>query len=359
MHGIFVNVETGDVLELSENNSANTMKQTIMSMNDYENIQVVTMDMANGYKGMIEEILPYATIVIDKFHVVQDMAVKVRTVRKRLFESLKGSAVAGSDEAKLLAAASMDNYLFRYSDNEIKTNPNLADKAILMAELCSKFPEFNRLRNLKRTFEAIYLCESYEEASNALLKWDNMVDQSDKEMFKEFHTLKNSMRYWRENVLNYFKDGCQFTNAITENRNGFLNRLNIIGNGYSFKRLRAKVLFYYLATQPQEYVSQKCKVEREVQESATTAFLTGRFDFSGQNTWQTLRVTEYVESVVPTDDDRRYAPRPSLVDICRTMPVLFENPELNAPDSKVDEELNEEEVEWYEANMETRFGGTK
>jgi len=62
---------------------------------------------------------------------------------------------------------------------------------------------------------------------------------------------------------------------------------------------------------------------------------------------------------VPTDDDRRYAPRPSLVDICRTMPVLFENPELNAPDSKVDEELNEEEVEWYEANMETRFGGTK
>jgi transposase len=340
MHGIFVNVETGEVLELSEDNSSNTMKRVIMGMDHYEDIQIVTMDMANGYKSMIEEILPHATIVIDKFHVVQDMAVKVRIIRKRLFDTLKDAVVAGSDEAKLLAAASMDNYLFRYKDVELKANPNLANQARLMAALCDRFPEFKRLRNLKRLFEAIYLCSSYEEASAAFLKWEQLVDQSDKELFKEFYTLKNSMRYWRACVLNYFKEDCQFTNAITENRNGFTERLNVIGNGYSFKRLRAKVLFYYLATQSPQYISQKTKVERAVQSTAFTSFYSGKFDLR-----QSQYVTEEIEQIVPVDSKPEAIAFPSLLDMRRTMPVLFEEPELCAPDYDEDIENSENDTE--------------
>ena len=62
----------------------------------------------------------------------------------------------------------------------------------------------------------------------------------------------------------------------------------------------------------------------------STAFLDGNFNRPEPNIWQTRYVTEDVENIVPTDNDRSYAPRPSLLNMNDTMPALFEELELCA-----------------------------
>ena len=43
--------------------------------------------------------------------------------------------------------------------------------------------------------------------------------------------------------MNYFKDGCRYTNAATEGINKRIESIHQMGNGYKFKHLRAKALF--------------------------------------------------------------------------------------------------------------------
>lgn len=47
------------------------------------------MDMACGYRSYIQECLPRATIVVDKFHVYQDFLTKVGTVKTKITERIK------------------------------------------------------------------------------------------------------------------------------------------------------------------------------------------------------------------------------------------------------------------------------
>ena len=45
---------------------------------------------------------------------------------------------------------------------------------------------------------------------------------------------------------NYFKPGCRKTNAATEGLNTLIRNVNSLGNGYSFRNLRAKCLYISL-----------------------------------------------------------------------------------------------------------------
>lgn len=68
------------------------------------------------------------------------------------------------------------------------------------------------------------------------------------ELYAEFRTLRNTMENWRNEIFNYFDDGCRYTNAATEGLNNLIERINRIGNGYGFDRLRAKALYWHLVT---------------------------------------------------------------------------------------------------------------
>lgn len=209
--GIITNLETGELLEMTENNRSATMRKAIESLVGYENIKVVTIDMSNGYKGMLETVIPNATIVIDKYHVINDMSVKVRLIRKRLLGILKENERYGTNRFKLLRDVSMDNYLFRYSEEELLKRP---EKAILMAELCKAFPEFNTLHKVKVAFENIYCQDNREDAEKAYNLWLKSIDGINKELFKELFTLRKSMNYWHDYFLNYFNPGCRFTVSV-------------------------------------------------------------------------------------------------------------------------------------------------
>lgn len=81
------------------------------------------------------------------------------------------------------------------------------------------------------------------------------------ELFKDFKVLRNAIKSWEHEIFNYFDEGCQFTNAASEGINNLIGQMNQAGNGYGFKRLRAKAVFYHEVIPSTVYTSKTIRKE--------------------------------------------------------------------------------------------------
>ena len=243
--GVFVDVETSRFLELTADNKAETMWQTIASMEGYENIQVVTMDMHKPYLSMVQERLPNAKVVIDKYHVFQNLYTRVHESKKAIAEYLKvqtNNLPEGDEKEQkleMLASLGKHKYLFKFSVKKLHKKP---ERVKLMAEACKVFPEFNTLRYLKEGMEYIYSSQTREEAELRHYEWKKVLPKKDP-LFKEIVAFSKTVDRWKTYIFNYFDEGCRYTNAATEGFNSLIGHINNVGRGYNFKMLRYKVLF--------------------------------------------------------------------------------------------------------------------
>lgn len=244
--GVFVDVGNAKIIEMTENNQIDTMRQTIEHMVDYENIRVVTIDMYKGYCSLVKECLPQAKIVIDKFHVIQALYKRVNEARKTIIAHLKTQISNLQDEEeKLIKEALMvqlgkNGYLFKYG---IKKLQEKESRVILLFKLCETFPELNTLRVLKEEAENIYRAKNREEAEILYQKWKRLIPKNNL-LFKEISAFQKTLERWKEYIFNYFDEGCNFTNATTEGFNCLIGSVNNVGRGYKFKTLRLKVLYH-------------------------------------------------------------------------------------------------------------------
>lgn len=245
--GVLVNIETGKLLNILPNNKRETMMHGIMQLFDYEkNIKIVTMDMTSGYASMVQECLPYAKIIIDKYHVVQDLYRKTEKTRKAIYEYLKDqvkamdTSIEKEYKAKLLTRLGKNVYLFKFGNKKLAEKKS---RISLMAELCETFPELNMLRLLKEGAERIYTAHNRKEAEEFYTDWVALIP-FDNELFSEYEVMFRTMERWKKYIFNYFDEDCQFTNATTEGLNSLIGHLNDQGRGYKFETLRIKCLFH-------------------------------------------------------------------------------------------------------------------
>lgn len=243
--GVFVDVETSQFLELTADNKTETMWQTIAGMEGYENIQVVTMDMHKPYLSMVHEHLPNAKVVIDKYHVVQNLYKHVHESKKAIAEYLKVKVdeLPESSEKdrklELLTSLGKSKYLFKFGIKKLLQKP---ERVKLIAELCEAFPELNTLRYLKEGVDYIYASKTREEAEARHSEWKRNIPKKDP-LFKEIADFSKTVDRWKPYIFNYFDEGCRYTNAVTEGFNSRIGHINNVGRGYTFKMLRYKVLF--------------------------------------------------------------------------------------------------------------------
>lgn len=69
--GVITNVQNNTVVDVLTNRTQETVIKFLMDLSDKETIQYVAMAMWRPYKNAVNVVLPQATIVIDKFHVVK------------------------------------------------------------------------------------------------------------------------------------------------------------------------------------------------------------------------------------------------------------------------------------------------
>lgn len=85
---VLTNVETNTLVDMLPDRSKVAVSQRLFRFSDKDDIRYVAMDMWKPYRDAVRGVLPKATIVIDKFHVVRMANEGMETVRKALREGI-------------------------------------------------------------------------------------------------------------------------------------------------------------------------------------------------------------------------------------------------------------------------------
>lgn len=298
MRGIFVDIKTGRLLEMTAQNKESDIIGTIEKMVDYDkNIKIVTTDMSYSYRSYIADCLPYAKHIIDKYHVFQELSRKVTRVKTTLMERLNTRIKGEEDPQVALHLRDVRDllvrnaYLFKFGREKLLEKPN---RIRILADVCNTFPEFNHLRLLKEGFERIYDASTRSDAEHLYDEWTKLVPPIgvrkiasweeeygvQAELFSEFRVFYRTTTKWHKEIFNYFDPGCQFTNAAAEGTNSLIQRINGMGSGYGFSHLRAKALFWHLSSTRYTYTLKTTITDFSYDYSRTDFSRTDYMDFS-------------------------------------------------------------------------------
>ena len=231
----FVDVESSMILEILDNRKKNSVMKFIESFEDSENIKVVTMDMCRSYKEAVQEVLPYAAIVVDRFHVIKNLNKIVDDFRIEFFKTNckpeERHTLPIDTNTKMIKGALLSNA------------DNLTGKQIMCLDrLFTDYPVFNVLYDLKEAFRLIYDCNDKKEAQDMYAEWKKQALSS----FPGFKPFIKTVENWHDEIFNFF-DG-RYSNGIVERINGKIKEIYRAGHGYSFDVLRFKVLYGTSAT---------------------------------------------------------------------------------------------------------------
>ena len=221
---VIANIENNTIVDLLHNRNKETVVKYLSQLQGREKIQYVAMDMWAPYRDAVNLVLPNATIVIDKFHVVRMASDAMEKVRKSLRESLTPKQRRGLMHDRFVL---------------LKRESKLTDQDVLnLSGWVKNYPELGLAYRLKEDFFKIYDSQSKEEALARYAAWEISVTEEVRDAFSD---LIKAWRNWQPHILAYFDH--HITNAYTESLNSLIRVMDRLGRGYSFEALRAKVLF--------------------------------------------------------------------------------------------------------------------
>lgn len=212
------------VLDIIEGRKVEDTEELItwtLSPSQLDNIGLVTMDMWRPYMKAVEEIIPQAEIVHDKFHTAKYLNKAVDDVRKQEIEN-----------EEILKRT---KYIF------LKNKENWTELQTI------KFEEINQINlvtsqawHIKENFKGIYeqgrkeLCLIYFE------QWyKDTLKSGIKQMIKVADTILNHLTGVINSALTYI------TNSVAENLNSQIQVVKSIGRGFAnIKGYRNSILFF-------------------------------------------------------------------------------------------------------------------
>lgn len=226
MRGVFTDTGNNKLLEISADNKKKTVKQVMQSMEGYENIEVVTIDMYSGYKHACRELIPNALVVVDKFHVIQYVIRALEEVRKEVKRNLP------KDRQRILT---YDRWTL-LKNKEVLQPKEIAKRDTWFEE----FPELAIAYYLKENIRDMYNCETkYDAYQKFYHDFESRIP--DTPTFQPFRDVLKTFNNNKTEIFNYFDR--RETNAFTESINNIIKSVEKEGKGYSFEVLRAKILY--------------------------------------------------------------------------------------------------------------------
>jgi transposase len=222
--GVITNIQNNTIVELLPNRNKETIIKFLSQLKEREEIHYVAMDMWLPYRDAVELVLPWAIVVVDKFHVVKMANEAMEKVRKSLRESLTPKQRRGLMHDRFVL---------------LKRESELTDKEVLLLSGWVKnYPELGLAHQLKEEFFKIYDAKSSAEALARFAAWEITVTHEVRDAFSD---LIRAWRNWQPYIVSYFDH--PITNAYTESLNSLIRVMDRLGRGYSFEALRAKILF--------------------------------------------------------------------------------------------------------------------
>ena len=135
-------------------------------MQGYKNIKAVTMDMAVAYRNAVYATIPDVYCVIDRFHVIQKVNMKLDDIRSKIQSQLyKGNDEADYSKPKTEKEStskgkSLKDDLYRVKDLVRANREDLDEKAICKLDIqLELYPKLNRVLLVKRKVKTCISCK--------------------------------------------------------------------------------------------------------------------------------------------------------------------------------------------------------
>ncbi len=225
---VLTNLQENTVIDLLPNRDKRHVLHYLAALKHKERIHTVAMDMWRPYRDAVRAVLPDATVVVDKFHVLR--------MANQAMDELRRSLSRSRDADRLhrkAARVKKDAYLFRKREKDLDDSERL-----ILDGWLQNIPELAEAWRLKEGFYGIYDASTQEEARQRYRDWAASVPP---ECQNAFQPILTAWQNWEPHILAYFDQ--QVTNAFTESLNSLIRVTNRMGRGYSFEVLRAKILF--------------------------------------------------------------------------------------------------------------------
>ena len=226
---ILTNVEQRTVIDMLASRTKDVVSKYLYRMPNKQYIELVTMDMWQPYKDAVRDILPQASVVVDRFHVVRMAIQGMDTVRKDTREHLTG---------RQTRTLKRDRYILFHR----KADLNEQDQFILDLWI-GQFPTLGKAYQLKEQFCELWDVKDRQEALERYGAWLASIPT---ELQPAFKPLTTAVGNWKGEIFSWWEH--PITNAYTEAIAGLVKLTNHTGRGYSFKAIRAKLLYSNLPT---------------------------------------------------------------------------------------------------------------
>jgi len=189
-----------------------TKREKEMSMEEYSGelemslgIHTVVMDMTDYYKEAVREVLPDATVVIDRYHITRRANLALSRVR--------------IDESRRTGLTTE----WKREKEELKRFPKqfqTGEKLRLEAAL-SPLPKLKDAYETRNEFLKIFELNSREAAAEAFREWEENLPESVREEFES--RVVEPLSDWWDEILNYFTAG--HTNGTVEGLNRAIKQI--------------------------------------------------------------------------------------------------------------------------------------
>lgn len=191
-------------------------------------IRFVSIDMWAPYCQAARNKLPHAKVVVDRFHVMKQLNARLTQLRaKYQRESTPEIKPALKGSRWILVR------------NRTELSKSQADQLDGILEMC---PELRELYLLKEEFRAIF--EKIHCREKAVRFFDAWIIKAELTGNKFLAKFVNTLKNWREEILNYFIEG--ITNGFVEGLNNGLRTIIRVAYGYrNFENFRLRILAQY------------------------------------------------------------------------------------------------------------------
>jgi transposase len=176
-------------------------------------IEVVAMDMCPAYIAAVEAGAPQATIVYDRYHIMQYVHEAVDQVRR-------DEQAAADAQGKTTLKHKRWVLLKREKNLKASERPKLAELLQLNARLATSYV-------LKEDFTLFFECRDLDSAVQFLDDW---IKRAKASRLKPFAHLVEQLQRWRFNLLNYFLH--PVSTGLAEAINNKINVIKRTAYGY-------------------------------------------------------------------------------------------------------------------------------
>ncbi len=222
--GVFVDIEKHGIIEILPTRAKQSVIDYLDSLPNNEKIEIVTMDMWKSYKEAVYECLPHAKVVIDRFHVVKILNVILDGERKAIIKKLPREERPNMKKSKRVLLERLSNL----DEDDLEE----------LNKIFNKFPLLQDLYTQKEAFANIYEAKDRESAENA---YKEFLSNIPKRILPTLSPFLKTVENWHTEIFNYFDH--KYTNGVVESLNNSIKSIERIGRGYSFKMLRARIIF--------------------------------------------------------------------------------------------------------------------